>query len=167
MDQFDENAIIVQSKALMDQYEEFKVKIRAGELGKTPRFWLIYLDLMNMQHLAHTAVQENNFDFKVLSWEFMLPFYFYFNKLNYARYGTYYLQQLTHIETLYPGLKELLMVKGLSVQAQITHPVRTAIDQRGEQTINKDAKTSGISLFEASIKYVRMNWEGTPYTKSV
>ena len=87
---------------------------------------------MNKQHLAHTAVQENNFDFKVLSWEFMLLFYFYFNKLNYARYGTYYLQQLTHIETLYPGLRELLMVKGLSVQAQITHPIRTAIDQRGE-----------------------------------
>ena len=27
---------------------------------------------------------------------------------------------------------------------QETHPVRTAIDQRGEQTINKDAKPSGV-----------------------
>ena len=39
-------------------------------------------------------------------------------------------------------LKELLMAKGMSVQAQTVHPVRTAIDQRGEQTINKDAKTT-------------------------
>ena len=34
------------------------------------------------------------------------------------------------------------MAKGMSVQAQTVHPVRTAIDQRGEQTINKDAKTT-------------------------
>ena len=32
----------------------------------------------------------------------------------------------------------------ISVQAQETHPVRTAIDQWGEQTINKDAKTLGM-----------------------
>ena len=34
----------------------------------------------------------------------MLSFYFYFNKTNYARYGTYYVQQLNHLDTLYPGL---------------------------------------------------------------
>ena len=31
----------------------------------------------------------------------------------------------------------------MSIQAQDRHPVRTAIDQRGEQTMNQDAKTSG------------------------
>ena len=62
--------------------------------------------------------------------------------MNYARYGTYYLQHLTHIKTLNPGMKELLMAKGMSVQVQTVHPVRTAIDQRGEQTINKDPKTT-------------------------
>lgn len=36
------------------------------------------------------------------------------------------------------------MLKGISVQAQTSHPVRTSVDQRGEQTINKDAKTSGV-----------------------
>ena len=53
-----------------------------------------------------------------------------------------------HIETLNLGMKELLMEKGMSVQAQTVHPARTAIDQRGEQTINKDAKTTGnIKIF--------------------
>ena len=40
-------------------------------------------------------------------------------------------------------MKELLMTKGMSVQARTVNPVRTAIDQRGEQTINKDANTTG------------------------
>ena len=31
-----------------------------------------------------------------------------------------------------------------AIHTQETHPVRTAIDQRGEQTLNKDAKPSGI-----------------------
>ena len=32
---------------------------------------------------------------------------------------------------------------GFSTQAQEHHNIRTSTDQRGEQTINKDAKSSG------------------------
>ena len=48
---------------------------------------------MKVQQLTHTAVQENDSNMRVLAWEKMLPFYFYFNKMNYARYGSYYPQQ--------------------------------------------------------------------------
>ena len=41
-----------------------------------------------------------------------------------------------------PGLKKLLQKTGLSVQAQEMYPSRVAIDQRGEQAINRDAKTT-------------------------
>ena len=64
--------------------------------------------------------------------------------MNYARYGSYYVQVLKQIQSKYPGLMELLLPCELSVQAQETNPVRTAIDQQGEQTINRDAKTSGM-----------------------
>ena len=37
----------------------------------------------------------------------------------------------------------MLKENGLSVQAQDRYPLRTSIDQRGEQTSNKDAKSSG------------------------
>ena len=64
--------------------------------------------------------------------------------MSHARYGSYCVQVLKRIESKYPGLKELLLPCGLSVQAQETHPVGTAVDQRDEQTINRDAKTSGM-----------------------
>ena len=48
-----------------------------------------------------------------------------------------------NMEQFYPGLKDLISKEGLSVQGQEKYPLRTAIDQRGEQTINRDAKTSG------------------------
>ena len=76
-------------QTLLTQYEKFKTKIRNGELGKTAQFWLIYLDLMQVQHLAHTAVRENDFNMRARAWEKMLLFYFYFNKTNYARIMNY------------------------------------------------------------------------------
>ena len=50
---------------------------------------------------------------------------------------------MSNISKDYPGLETFSKVGGLSVQAQSNYSVRTATDQRGEQTINKDAKTAG------------------------
>ena len=62
---------------------------------------------------------------------------------------------------MYGPLRQTLSQSGLSVQAQERYAVRTAIDQRGEQTINRDAKTSGgISQFaakEATVLKWRLN----------
>ena len=102
------------------------------------------MDLRRLQHQAHAAIQTNDFEMRLDAWERVLSYYFIFNKMNYTRYGSYHVQLLKQIESKYPGLKELLLPCGLSVQAQETYPVRTAIEQRGEQTINRDAKTSGM-----------------------
>ena len=64
----------------------------------------------------------------------VLPFVF--------RYGFYYVQQLINIESTHPGMENFLKVGGLSVQAQERHAVKMSTDQRREQTINKQAKTT-------------------------
>ena len=96
-----------------------------------------------MQHVIHTAVQENDFDARLAAWNYFIPLYFAFNKPKYARCGSFYVETLKSIEEKYPGLKEMLKKAGLSVQGQDKYPLRIAIDQRGEQTINRDANTSG------------------------
>ena len=127
----------------MKRYETFRQKARTGAFGKTAQFWLIYLDLMRYQNIMHVAVQENDLNMRLFCWTKFIPFYFALNKMNYARYGSYYARILANINLLYPGAEELLEKKGMSVQAQDRYPVRTAVDQRGEQTINRDAKTAG------------------------
>ena len=135
---------IVDSNVLfVQQYEDFKDQVRRGVYGKTPQYWLQYMDLMKYQHMPYTAVQTNDFNLRVESWEKFLPFHFAFNMVKYARYGSYYVHTLKNMETLHPGLKDMFEKTGLYVQAQDCYPVRTALDQRGEQTINRDAKTSG------------------------
>ena len=131
------------------EYLEYKEKIQSGDLGKTSQFWLVnYLDIMKTLHLIHSAVQENDFAQRLEGWSRMMPYFFSLNKTNYSRYGSYYIQKLRTLEKSHPGCKELISGKGLSVQAQDHYPLRTPIDQREEQTLNREAKTTGgISKF--------------------
>ncbi len=83
---------------------------------------------------------------------------FALDKQNYARYGSLYVNTLENLEETHPGCKEVIELKGLSVQAQDRYPCRIAIDQRGEQTINRDAKVSGGIKFFASDENAVMKW---------
>ena len=98
---------------------------------------------MQHQHRIHIVVQENNFTERIIVWEYFLSFYFAMNKVNFARYGSYYVQSMNCIDYLYPVLKQILENQYMSVQAQDRYPIHTVIDQWGDQTLNKDAKTTG------------------------
>ena len=135
--------IVSSNVALLSRYQEFKESI--------PRFWfLLYLDLMQTQHFIHLAVQDNDFEMRLRCWKFYLPLYLALQKTNNARYRSYNVNVMENIEKMCPGLKDLLEQNCVSVQAEESFPVRIAIDQRGEQTINRDAKTSrGSKSFAA------------------
>ena len=68
---------------------------------------------------------------------------FSLNKQNYSRYRSCYANTIENLDDTHPGCRELIQDKGLSVQGQEKYLCRTAVDQRGEQTIKRDAKTSG------------------------
>ena len=57
---------------------------------------------------------------------------------------------LMNIEKKYPGMTEFSKISGISAQAQTKHAIRTVTDQHGEQTINKDAKSTGNSVQSSS-----------------
>ena len=65
---------------------------------------------------------------------------------------------MENLDITHPGCREFLEEKGLSVQAQERCPCHTAIDQRGEQTINRDAKTSGSIKYFASDENSIFKW---------
>ena len=60
-----------------------------------------------------------------------------------SRYGSCYIQRLVSLDRTHPGCKELIEIKGVSVQEQDQYPLRTAFDQRGERTLNREAKSVG------------------------
>ncbi|XP_066933544.1 uncharacterized protein [Clytia hemisphaerica] len=125
------------------KYISYRKEVSTGTIGNTARFWMIYLDLIRAQTMAHTAIQENDWKSLMHCWKEFLPMYFILNKRNYARYGAYYYENMTNLKSNYPGAENDLSLNGISVQAQSNYPIMTAADQRGEQTINRDAKTTG------------------------
>ena len=98
---------------LSEKYEKYKEDCRKGKLEETAKFWLTYLDLMHFQNMIRLAVQENNIDMLIDSWKYFLPWYFALNKTNYARYGSYYYNNLVNMEQLYSGLKHLVKDSGM------------------------------------------------------
>ena len=143
----------------IEKYEEFKADICNGKYGKTAKFWVVYyMDVLPIITQIHHAVQTNDFGLRLDGLKKALPFCFALKKQNYARYGTIYVHSLANAETTHPGCKKLLLNKGLSVQAQSRYPLRTSIDQLGEQTINRDAKTSGGIKSFASNKESILKW---------
>ena len=136
--------IIEKHNDLLAKYFQFKDEVRSGILGKTAQFWVMnFMDLMEIQFRAHLAVQENDYVLRHQAWKAYLPYYCSTNKVNYQRYGGFYVATLENIDNLYPGNKELLSRNGFSVQFQNKYLLRTAVDQRGEQTLNPDAKVAG------------------------
>ena len=130
--------------AFLKAYSQFEEEVRGGDHGKTSQFWMVnYIDVMRNQHLIHLSVQTNNFFLRLHGLKSMLPLMFALDKQNYAHYGSLYVNTLETLEETHPGCKELIELKGLSVQAQDRYPCRTAVNQRGEQTMNRDAKVSG------------------------
>ena len=65
-----------------------------------------------------------------------------------SRYGSYYIHRLVSLDRTHPGCKELIEIKGVSVQAQDQYPLRTAFDQQGEQTLNKGNLQAGLADLE-------------------
>ena len=62
------------------------------------------------------------------------------------------------MEVLYPGLKDLLSEKGMSVQTQERFPLGVPVDQRGEETLNRDAKTTGGIKYFAADSSAVLKW---------
>ncbi len=69
---------------LMDEYQEYKSKIHAGEKGKTAQFWLGFIDkawlLMRFLH----ATKVNDVELHIACLHDMCPLFFSQNRPNYA-----------------------------------------------------------------------------------
>ena len=95
-----------------------------------------------MLHIFHYAINQNNYDLRLAVWEEMLPFCFIFNKVHYARYGSYYINQLKYLQNTHLGAKEEIQEYGLSVRRS-SYGIGQAVDLLANRLFMKSAKTSG------------------------
>ena len=90
----------------------------------------------------HYAVSRNFFNLRLAIWNALTAYCFVYNKIHYARYGTYYVNQLQRLGHTHPGAREEIESLGLSVRRN-NIGIGQAVDLAGEQTYMKSAKTAG------------------------
>ena len=60
----------IKNEAIFQFYKEylsFRERCRSGDFGKTTQFWVaLYLDIVGVLHMIHTALQTNGFDLHIL-----------------------------------------------------------------------------------------------------
>ena len=125
---------------LFDNY----LKYLRLEKGKLSQFWMSYLDLVEILLGLLRASREGNWELHLSSVRQMIPWCFAYDNLNYARYLSAYVSEMSHLEKEHPEISEYFRSGGFSVQIGDQNPFgKIPVDQACEETVNKDTQTAG------------------------
>ena len=58
-------------------------------------FWWNYMRMVEIQQLFIRAQRDGNWDLHIYSFQLMLPYFMRYDHMNYARWGTVYLDEIT------------------------------------------------------------------------
>lgn len=136
---------------VLDLYEIFRQKTVMGDHGKTPQFYLTYVEMINNYLLFDRSIRTGDLEL----FKYMLPsltnLFFVFNHQNYARYLVLYLQNLQKVHETHPGLKVNFGVK------RTNRPLsKRPVDFATETTINADAARTKAGV--SNSVSVRSRW---------
>ena len=131
-------------QTMCSNYTDF-VQRKSTE-SSTFAFWSSYIDLMQLLLLFVRATRESNWQLHLSTVRLMMPWFFAYDRVNYARYLPSYWLEMVNLSTTHPSCHSEISVKGQwTVQRQSVHGFASiACDQAIEQTCNRDAKTKGM-----------------------
>ena len=123
-----------------DKYMEFL----RHENCKLSKFWLCYLDMVEIFLRLLRVSREGNWELHVSAIRSMIPWCFAYDNMNYARYLSSYLSEMSHLGKEHPDVLAYLRSGGFSVQIGTTNTFgRIPVDQTCEETVNRDTQTPG------------------------
>ena len=129
-------------KRLKD-HQEFCEGIRKGEHGKTPQFWMTYLDHVSLVLSLMRAVKENDFELYAYCLMQMPNLFFSFGGQNYSRYLTFFSVFIANLDFTHPGAVEDIKHGVISVARSFIAGNRCSVDKTMEETFMRNAKSKG------------------------
>jgi len=136
------------SQAIHDSiYKPFLAYVeKQCEKSSTFRFWYGYVQLIRLLLNFIRGTRESNWNLHLDSLCHMLPWFYAYDKHNYARYGTLYYVEMQNLPQTHQEIHELFSNNRGSFTYQTNHHQSfsaIACDQAIEQTINRDSKSRG------------------------
>ena len=112
--------------------------------GILSKFWMSYFDMVETLLGLSRRSREGDLDLHLSSINESVAWCFAYDNLNYAKYLSAYLHEMSHLPEELPETLEYLRSGGFSVQMSEDNPFRRIlVDQTCEETVSKDTQTSG------------------------
>ena len=118
-------------------------KYSQNEEGPMKKFWNSYIDMVSLLLAFLRATREGNWELHLACIRELLPWYFAYDRQNYARYLPVYWLHMINLPKTHPEAHEYLSNGGFCVQRSSNKFSQSAVDQTIEQTLNRDTKTKG------------------------
>lgn len=126
-----------------DLFHEYMSFLRKKN-GSLSEFWTSYLDLVDILLAMIRASREGNWELHLSSIRSFIPWCFAYDHINYARYLSAYVSEMSHLKEEHPDVYNYLKNGGFAVQIGENNPFgKIPVDQACEETVNKDTQTSG------------------------
>ncbi|KAI8521965.1 hypothetical protein Bbelb_017190 [Branchiostoma belcheri] len=128
---------------IMCLFDEYVTTLRSGN-SRLTQYWMTYIDLVEILLGLLRATREGDWLLHLVSIRQLIPWCFSYDRVNYARYLSYYYAQMSRLQTQHPDVYAEFMRGRFSVQLGPRNPFgRIPVDQTIEETVNKDTQTAG------------------------
>eukprot|EP00057_Strongylocentrotus_purpuratus_P021683 XP_011676157.1 PREDICTED: uncharacterized protein LOC105444073 [Strongylocentrotus purpuratus] len=129
-------------QAMASSYRSF-VKQRSTQ-DPTFALWSSYIEMVEVILLFLRATRQGDWQLHLSSIRSFLPWFFAYDRTNYARYLPAYWHEMSHLPNSHPLIYKAFMEGKFVVHRQTEHGFcGVACDQTIEQTCNRDTKTKG------------------------
>lgn len=154
-------------RGLFEAFEEFKMSVENGRLGRTAQFWAMYIRYIHIYHIVERAVRETDIDLFITMLTPITDLCFATNRQNYARWMSKYQLDLMNLDDSHPGLRHLLENGGFSIRRSNNEFSRIPVDLTLEQTVNADAASRLTGYTSSTNNYSsRVRWSVTKSSRA-
>ncbi|XP_077968888.1 uncharacterized protein LOC144422864 [Styela clava] len=136
---------ICESKEVRSLMVDYQLFIEhQSKMNKTFSLWSSYIDMVELLLQFIRATRDGLWDLHLATLHKMLPWFFAYDHINYARYVSVYLSEMENLSSSHPEIYQYLKQGNFSVQRHAQYGFsQIACDQLIEQTLNRDSKTRG------------------------
>ena len=136
--------------------------------GPLKRFWRSYLEMVSLLLTFIRATRESNWPLHLECIREMLPWYFAYDHVNYARYLPLYLIHMIQLPETHPEAQIMLENGEFGVQRTTEHGFsQMPVDQTIEQTLNRSTKTKGGIVGFSLKKNAVQRWLLTAHSRAL
>lgn len=153
------NEVSWDSPNLNDLFQKYNAFIKARrEEDPTFDFWSSFIEIASLLLNFVRATRESRWDLHVAVVRLMMPWFFAYDRTNYARYLPAYWLEMIDLQTSHPAIFQEMTQQGAwTVQRQTNSSFSSiACDQAIEETLNRDCKTpggiKGITLHRGAVQ---------------